>query len=186
MRIIAGSLKGRTLSAPPGMSTRPTTDSVREMIFSLLDHHVTWAGRHIIDLCCGSGALGFEALSRGAAHCTFVDSSPAVMALVQETADSFGLSERTTFVRSDVISFLKQRGPGSADVVFADPPYADRLCTRIANGLLKLAILTPGGIYVGEHGDTEIILPAPEWTTLAHKERGQTVVDVLRYDASLP
>ena len=175
MRIIAGELKGRTIPAPPGTGTRPTTDALRETIFSTLSHLVDWPSCTVLDLCCGSGAMGFEALSRGAKHATFVDASRVVCKQVEASAKDLGLTNRCTVICSSV-----ERAPltGPFHVVFADPPYDAMMCNRIATALVAKGLLAPGGLYVAEHSEREALLTDEHWEHLAQKKRGQAVVDI--------
>ncbi|MDZ4744729.1 MAG: RsmD family RNA methyltransferase [bacterium] len=196
MRIIAGELKGRVISAPSGSATRPTTDALRETIFSTLEHLVDWPTSNMLDLCCGSGAMGFEALSRGALHATFVDANRTVCVQVEATAADLGLSDRCTIHCIKIEQYLgsQYRGSGEArksntgasdvpadrkfGVVFADPPYDLMLCNRIAKALVVKGLLAPGGLYVAEHGDREALLADEHWEHVAQKTRGAAVVDI--------
>ena len=131
MRVIAGRWGGRRLQAPPGDATRPTSDRVREALFSVLGTRVD--GAHVLDLFAGSGALGIEALSRGAAAATFVDSAPAAIRALKANLDALGADAEVR--RADVRRFL---GGASAaaryyDLVFLDPPY--RLAARMGGRL---------------------------------------------------
>jgi 16S rRNA (guanine966-N2)-methyltransferase len=148
MRVIAGRWGGRRLQAPPGDATRPTSDRVREALFSVLGDRVD--GARVLDLFAGSGALGIEALSRGAAHATFVDSAPA--AIRSLTANLSALGADAEVRRADARRFL---GAASAngrhyDLVFLDPPY--RLAGRLGGELAAAlpAVLAPGAVVVTE------------------------------------
>jgi 16S rRNA (guanine966-N2)-methyltransferase len=148
MRVIAGRYGGRRLQAPPGASTRPTSDRVREALFSVLADRVHDA--RVLDLFAGSGALGIEALSRGAAEVTFVDSAPAAIRAVRANLEA--LETAAEVRRSDARRFL---GAASAaarqyDLVFLDPPYrlAGRLGSELTAGLP--AVLAPGAAVVAE------------------------------------
>ena len=120
MRVIAGSHGGRTLAAPRGQATRPTSDRVREALFSILGDI---SGAEVLDLYAGSGALAIEALSRGAASATLVDSAPAAIASVRRNLTALGLEARVR--REDVRAFLRaaSRSAPQYDLVFLDPPY---------------------------------------------------------------
>jgi 16S rRNA (guanine966-N2)-methyltransferase len=122
MRVIAGRLRGRRLVAPPGEETRPTSDRVRESLFSLLG---PLEGARVLDLFAGSGALGIEALSRGAATVDFVDSAPAAVRAVRANLDALGVVEGVRLRRQDARAFLRAaRTAGHEyDLVFLDPPY---------------------------------------------------------------
>jgi 16S rRNA (guanine966-N2)-methyltransferase len=123
MRVVAGAAKGRRLSAPPGRDVRPTGDRVREAIFSSLDSMDAIADATVVDLFAGTGALGIEALSRGARHVTFVDDSTAAIRTIEDNLAGTRLAgPRATVVKRDVLRWLAD-APGT-DVAFADPPYA--------------------------------------------------------------
>jgi 16S rRNA (guanine966-N2)-methyltransferase len=148
VRVIAGEWGGRRLQAPPGAATRPTSDRVREALFSVLGERVR--GARVIDLFAGSGALGIEALSRGAAEATFVDSSPAAVRALRANLDALGATAEVR--RQDAVRHL---GAASAaarqyDLVFLDPPY--RLAGRLGGELSAIlpAVLAPGAAVIAE------------------------------------
>lgn len=148
MRITGGTWGRRPLQAPPGRATRPTTDRVREALFSLLDARVALASSRVLDLFAGSGALGLEALSRGAAHVTFVERHGPTLSVARANAESLGATASATFVRSDVRTFLKREGD-PVELVFADPPYDLRWLPEMP--ALVLPRLVPDGVFVLEH-----------------------------------
>ena len=148
MRVIAGTYGGRRLQAPPGLDTRPTSDRVREALFSILGDRVP--GARVLDLFAGSGALGIEALSRGAAEATFVDNAaPAVRAIA---ANLEALGADATVVRAEARRFLggASRSARQYDLVFLDPP--DRLAALLGRDLSAAlaAVLAPGATVVAE------------------------------------
>lgn len=120
-RIIAGSVGGRRIAVPP-KGTRPTTDRVREAIFGKLDAEAVLKGARVLDAFAGSGALGIEALSRGASHSTFVDSAPAAVKVIGANLRDLGLEDVGSVVRADVLAHLKFEGE-RFDVALLDPPY---------------------------------------------------------------
>jgi len=148
MRVIAGEWRGRPLKAPPGAATRPTSDRVREALFSILAARVPDA--RVLDLFAGSGALGIEALSRGADSATFVDDAPAAIRAIE--ANLRALDATGTVRRSDVLRFLTsaRRGAAQYDLIFLDPPYrdAERLAPALSEALP--AVLAPGAVAVAE------------------------------------
>ncbi len=142
MRVVAGKLKGRTLHAPPGQGTRPTSDKVRGAIFNVLSDV---EGEHVLDLFAGTGALGIEALSRGAADATFVDDHPQAIEAIRRNAAELG----ARIVEREVLSFLRA-GDGHYDLVFADPPYSS--APRVGERLTELlpAVLSRNARIVTE------------------------------------
>ena len=175
LRIIAGEFKGRRLKAPAGRSVRPTGDRVKEAWFSILQQSLP--GARVLDLFAGSGALGFEALSRGAAQVDFVEQHGASLAVIRENAAALNVAARVTIHRSDAMRFAARLQPGAYDVGFADPPYAGDEADRLAKlfrttpfaGVLSIehaADRAIGGDDTRRYGDTAITLlyarrPAP-------------------------
>ena len=124
MRVIGGRSRGRRLAARLPPSVRPTSDRVRESIFDILGSQGGVEGLRVVDLFCGSGALGVEALSRGAASATFVDLDPDAVAAVRQNLDAVGLGdEPATLVRASLPGWLRGGGAGSFDLALCDPPY---------------------------------------------------------------
>src|SRR5437867_1230310 len=122
LRIIAGEFKGRRLKAPAGRTVRPTGDRVKEAWFSILQQSIPDA--RVLDLFAGSGALGFEALSRGAVSVDFVENSKASLAAIHDNATTLNVGDRVTIHRSDALRFAERLQPAFYDIAFADPPYA--------------------------------------------------------------
>jgi 16S rRNA (guanine966-N2)-methyltransferase len=131
VRVVAGEFRGRRLAAPRGTRTRPTADRVREALFSMLGDV---SGARVLDLYAGSGALGIEALSRGADSAVFVERDPRAVAAIERNLESLGVEEEV--LRDDVVRFLR-RGSGTFDLVFCDPPYdwASRLAGPLTEHL---------------------------------------------------
>lgn len=148
MRIIAGRFKGRTLHGPPVTGVRPTSDRLRETLFNLVD--VETPGRRVLDGFAGTGAVGLEALSRGAAHVTFVDRDPRAIAVIRRNVEACGASEACAIIRSDFIGLARQFGGESPfDLVLLDPPYDYH---ELDGALAEAAALVrPGGLVVLEH-----------------------------------
>ncbi len=162
MRIVGGELKGRTLHAPVGDKTRPTTDRTRESIFNILAH-AEWShgaeNARVLDLFAGSGALGFEALSRGAAFALFVETDEAARGAIRRTIDELHLFGVTRVHRRDATDLgVKPAGLGAPfDLVFLDPPYARGLGEKALATLLPGGWITQDALIVFEHGATEDI-----------------------------
>ena len=149
MRIIGGTFRGHPLRAPKG-PTRPTTDRTREAIFNLVQSRLALHEARVLDLFAGSGALGLEALSRGAAHATFVEQGGAALRMIRQNADSLGVADRCTLHRADVLRFLATPSGQAYDLVLADPPYALAALERLPDLLLPCLALE--GLLVLEHG----------------------------------
>lgn len=170
MRVVAGELRGRRIEAPPGTDTRPTTDKVREATFNALGSLDLVRDALIVDLYAGSGALGIEALSRGAAHCTFVERDRTALRTLRANLAGLGLDDRSRVVAGDAV--VLARGL-EADVVLADPPYGfDRW-----DDLLRVV---PGPFVVAEAGG-ELLAPAG-WSISRSKRYGRTWVTFLERD----
>src|SRR5579862_7163999 len=136
MRIVAGQWKGRTIHAPPGRRMRPTSDRVREAWMSIVQ---PWLERaRVLDLFAGSGALGLEALSRGAASADFVDVDPLHLALLRKNAQSLHAGELAIAHRGDALEYAERLKAGAFDVAFADPPYDEGLAERVAEIWLRV------------------------------------------------
>ncbi|MEP7066554.1 MAG: 16S rRNA (guanine(966)-N(2))-methyltransferase RsmD [Gemmatimonadota bacterium] len=130
MRIVAGRWRGRTIAAPRGTAVRPTADRVREAWMSILQNDLPDA--NVIDLFSGSGALGLEALSRGASHATFVESAAPSLASLRANIEQLGAESATTVHRMDALRFLATVNDHAYDVAFADPPYRKGFAARVA------------------------------------------------------
>ncbi|MFY0400430.1 MULTISPECIES: 16S rRNA (guanine(966)-N(2))-methyltransferase RsmD [Brevundimonas] len=185
MRIVAGSLKGRAIVTPEGQNTRPTSDRARQAIFNVLEH-APWAeGLHearVIDLYAGSGALGFEALSRGAAFCLFVDTDDGARGAIRENMDAYGLFGRCRVHRRSATDLGPR--PGSAGeaftLAFLDPPYARGLGEQTLARLLEGGWLAPGAIVVFERGSDEPEIDTPGYERLDARDYGAARVLFLR------
>jgi 16S rRNA (guanine966-N2)-methyltransferase len=149
-RIVAGEAGGRRLAVPPGDRTRPTSDRAREALFGSLSALLELAGARVLDLFAGSGAVGLEAVSRGAAAALLVDSEARAAATAKDNAAALGLSERVT-VRRDRVERALAGDPAPYDLVFADPPYAlaDDELARVLHRLTE-GWLAPGAVLVVE------------------------------------
>ncbi|MFN3353606.1 MAG: 16S rRNA (guanine(966)-N(2))-methyltransferase RsmD, partial [Brevundimonas sp.] len=160
MRIVSGSLKGRAITTPEGQNTRPTSDRARQAIFNVLEH-AAWAEglteARVIDLYAGSGALGFEALSRGAAFCLFVETDDGARGAIRENMDAYGLFGRCRVHRRSATDLGPR--PGSAGeaftLAFLDPPYRQGLGEQTLARLLEGGWLAPGAVVVFERGSDE-------------------------------
>jgi 16S rRNA (guanine966-N2)-methyltransferase len=135
MRIIAGAWRGRTIKSPTGEHVRPTRDRIRQAWLNIVQPKLP--GATVADLCAGSGALGLEALSRGATHADFVDSDPRSIALIKDNIATLSAASQSTVHKSDAVQFVQTLPEQSFDIVFADPPYASDVAVRLAQAWLK-------------------------------------------------
>ncbi|MGB8032171.1 MAG: 16S rRNA (guanine(966)-N(2))-methyltransferase RsmD [Terracidiphilus sp.] len=157
MRIIAGTYRSRTLAAPPGMSTRPTSDRLRETLFNVLAPRIE--GAVFLDLYAGSGAVGLEALSRGAARVAFVERAPAALKVLDGNLARLGIGDGVRVHRKSVSAYLRSAveagpKPEKNEVVFLDPPYDAAEEYAIALGLMggpAQGILAPDAVVIAEH-----------------------------------
>ena len=152
MRVIAGHYRGRVLRSPPSMQVRPTSDRLRETLFNVLAPRIM--GTRFLDLCAGSGAIGIEALSRGASHVTFVDRSRKMCGLIESNLDLCGVPEdETEVVMAEAAEFLRRaisRGVEGWDIAFFDPPYATDYLPVLAS-FGSGALLKDDSVLVVEH-----------------------------------
>lgn len=182
MRIITGTARGRRLETLAGEDTRPTAERVKEGLFSVLQFEIE--GRRVLDLFAGSGQLGLEALSRGAADCVFVDKNAAAVEIVRRNLKQTGLSEHARVICQDAMAYLA-RGGETFDIAFLDPPYAA--------GLLEPALqqvaprMQPGGVIVCETNDAGSLPDRVGHFALARTYRyGKIYIWLYRYDADQP
>lgn len=146
MRVISGSARGRRLKEPSGMDIRPTADQVKEAMFSILQFDIQ--GARVLDMFAGTGQLGIEALSRGAAFAVFCDESAMSQRLVSENLRTCGFEDRGQFRRGDVRRLLPSLG--KYDIVILDPPYASNLYEDCLKMIIEIDILTEDGIIICE------------------------------------
>ena len=185
MRIVAGRFRGRSLSAPLGRATRPTSDRARQALFDMLAH-APWSpgldGLRVIDLFAGSGALGLEALSRGAAFCLFVDTDKAARGAIRDNVEALGLFGAARIHRRDATDLGPR--PASAgvafDMAFIDPPYGQGLGERAMAALLPGGWLADDALAVLERGAWEADLQAAGFELLTTRRWGAARVDVFR------
>lgn len=178
MRIIAGEWRGRKLVAPAGTLTRPTADRTRETLFSMLASRLgSFEGLRVADLYAGSGALGLEALSRGAAHATFVESDRAALRAIGANIETLGAAARTS-VRATSADALP--ATNAFDLVFADPPYEAGSGSAVAAAAAKADWLAKGGWMAVEthHGDP--VEPPTGWERVAERDVGRARLTLLR------
>ena len=158
MRVITGTARGRRLREPSNYAIRPTTDKVKEAMFNILQFKVE--GAACVDLFAGTGQLGIEAMSRGAASCVFVDRSPEAIKIVGENLRATGLADRARVIKGDSLAVLE--GLRDVDLIFLDPPYADDTLENAIKLINRFDILKKNGIIVAESPKDKILPALPE------------------------
>jgi len=175
LRVSGGEARGRRLRAPKNI--RPTQDMVKQAIFNMVGPAIE--GATVLDLFAGSGALGIEALSRGAAHVTFVDQHPRGLAILRQNLDALGFKERSQIVRGDVVHWLESQPAilATSDYVFLDPPYDDVVLDRALKYLDRSA--TEATVFA-EHSKRQEVPALARLRVDRERRYGDTVVTVLR------
>ena len=178
MRIVGGAFRGRALAAPRDQSIRPTTDRARESLFNVLTHAHgdRLAGARVLDLFAGTGALGLEALSRGAAACVFIEESAQGRGLIRENVEAFGLQGRTKIFRRDATSLGEVGTMQPFDLLFADPPYGKGFGERALASARAGGWLKPGALCVVEEAAAAGFGPVEGFALLDERAYGETVI----------
>lgn len=179
MRIIAGRLRRRMLRAPRGNLMRPTSNRTRESIFNLLTSRLDLDGAVVLDLFAGTGALGLEAVSRGAVAVSFVEQNGRVLKYTRQNAADLGVADGCWFLRADAVAYLDRYHGPAFDIIFADPPYELEALPRLPD--LAVPHLKPGGLFVLEHDIRFAFDDHPCLDT--SRPYGRTVVSLFRSDS---
>ncbi len=183
MRIVAGKFRGRNIEAPAGAATRPTSDRVRETMFNILAHGIegfTFEGSRVLDLFAGTGALGFEALSRGASFCQFVDDSAGARGLIRRNAEALGVLGQVKVWRRDATRLGAAAPQPRFDLVFADPPYGNGLAAQAMASVVNGGWLDDEGLMVVEETNDAEVPDVAGLTLLDQRNYGDTQVRIYR------
>jgi len=190
VRIVGGSHRGRPLAAPEGPTVRPTSDRAREALFNILEHG-SWAaqgspvaGARVLDAFAGTGALGLEALSRGAAHATFLEQSAAAMAALKTNVATLKETARAVILRGDATA--PTRAPESCSLVFLDPPYGQELGPKALTALAKAGWIAEAAIVVLEVGAREDFAAPEGFAVVDERRYGAARLVLMRYGAPAP
>ena len=186
MRIVAGEFRGRALATPAGAAIRPTADRLRQTIFDILVHRFAnpIAGARVLDLFAGTGAMGIEALSRGAAYALFVEDSVEGRGLIRRNIEALGLTGRTRIFRRDATRLGPTGTVSPFGIVFADPPYRKGLGERALAAALAGNWLLPGAIIVLEEAAGVAVAPLPGFVSEETRTVGDSQVTFLRLVAA--
>ena len=181
MRVITGSARGCQLKAPKGLDTRPTLDQVKEGLFSVIQFEIE--GRRVLDLFAGSGQLGIEALSRGAASAVFVDAGREAVSVIGENLQRTHLQDRARVLRTDYLSYLNSCRE-TFDLVFLDPPYDNVFLENAIKRISEIDILSESAIILCERPSEKTLPPPPPGLRHCRDYRyGRAAVTIYRRDA---
>jgi 16S rRNA (guanine966-N2)-methyltransferase len=183
MRIVGGKFKGHGLAGPKGQATRPTSDRVREAIFNILAHGIdgfSFQGARVLDLFAGTGAMGLEALSRGAKFCQFVDEAAEARGIIRRNADALGVIGQCKIWRRDATRLGPAAPQPGFDLVFADPPYNKELGSKALRSLVYGTWLTPQAIVVVEEAERAMLACPPELSEIDRRIYGDTQILIAR------
>jgi 16S rRNA (guanine966-N2)-methyltransferase len=187
MRIVGGEFRGRPLAAPRSQDIRPTTDRTREAVFNVLTHRFPekLEGARVLDLFAGTGALGLEAMSRGASHCLFIEESAEGRGLIRTNVEAFGLQGRTKIFRRDATGLGDAGTIAPFGLVFADPPYSRGLGEAALNSALRGGWLLPQALCVVEEAASAPFSPGDGFAVLDERGYGDTVVRFIETRATV-
>lgn len=185
MRITGGRLRGRVLVGPQDDHVRPTSDKVRQALFNLLEHHPALADfsletTRVLDLFAGTGALGLEAISRGASYCLFIDDSAGSRALLRRNVEALGLTGVTKIWRRNAAELGRLDTLSPFGLAFLDPPYGRGLIVPALDALIEGGWLLPKAVVAAETNESKSIEPARGYALIDRRVYGDTAVSLIR------
>jgi 16S rRNA (guanine966-N2)-methyltransferase len=188
MRIVSGRFKGRTLKAPGDAALRPTSDKVRQAIFNILEHarfaaDFSLEGARVVDLFAGTGALGLEALSRGAKYCLFIEDAAESRAIIRENVEALGLTGASKIWRRDATNLGALDTLAPFDLAFLDPPYRKGLIAPTLTGLASGGWLNPNALIIAEAAEDETMPVVDGYEMLDDRVYGDTRIAFMRLTA---
>ena len=180
MRVITGKARGTVLKTPDGLATRPTTDRVKEALFSII--HFDIPDAEVLDLFAGTGQLGIEALSRGARHAVFVDVQDQACKLVKENLQRAKLQEQAQVIKGEYTQYLRNCGK-KFSIIFLDPPYSEEFLEKSLNLITEIDILQSGGIIVTERPLGKVLLcDFPGYSRSKDYKYGKVILTIFKKD----
>lgn len=181
VRIITGKYKGRLLRISKGVDIRPTSDRVKETLFNILSSRIEFENLVVLDLFAGTGALGFEALSRGAGKVFFVDNYRKALNVISENAQALGCTDKVIIINDDVLNFIEYADE-KFDLIFADPPYMYRHIDELVYKIWERKLLSEIGFFSLEH-DSGILFTsdAVPFEIEARREFGRTAITIFKH-----
>ena len=177
MRVVGGRLGGRRLRAVPGRDTRPTSDRVREALFGVLGERVE--GAKVLDLFAGTGALGIEAVSRGASSAVLVEQAAPAVAVIRANLDALDLNDTVRVRRTRAETYLRTQRDGPFDLVLLDPPYGSGLAAPALTALADAGWVAPGALVVVESGPRDVFEAPPGFTPVDQRRYGKAMLRFL-------
>lgn len=185
MRIVAGKFRGKQLETPKSDAIRPTSDRAREAVFSIIGSRLgpNLDGLYVLDLFAGTGAMGLEALSRGAAHCVFVDTGIEARGLIRGHIESFGLGGQTKLLKRDATDLGPVERMRPADLVFCDPPYGKGLGEKAIASALSGGWIAADALMLIEDDSDAVIVAPPGTEIIDRRDYGSTAITFLRRTA---
>ena len=192
MRIVGGKYRKLPLVAPKGNATRPTTDRTRESLFNILENRINFSDIRVLDLFAGTGALGLEAISRGACYCLFVEQATSARNAIHENIETLGVQEMTSIYRRDATCLGEMREIGKADdaqpfsLVLCDPPYSKKLGTKAAASLVCGNWLASEALFVLEENHVSFPDEITDFELLNQRRYGDTRIGIFRFTKNSP
>lgn len=180
MRVISGSARGKQLLSVPGMSTRPTTDRVKESIFNIVQFSVP--GAKVLDLFAGTGQMGIEALSRGASETIFVDADKVAAGIIRKNIEGARVADRSTILCQDFHGCLSQLKNKKFDIIFLDPPYGGKILNDALNHIELFDICASGGIIICESSSQDSVICPKGFSLGREYHYGMIKITVIRKD----
>lgn len=181
MRVIAGSARGVRLLAPKGVSTRPTSDRVREALFSIITSSFDVKDVRALDICAGTGSLGIEAISRGAASCTFIEHDVSACVSLEKNISTARCPDKTDIIKLDAVKALRLlAGRGRQfEIAFFDPPYASELYIPVLEALAGFSLIVAGGLLVVESSSRNVLADhVGSFVKIDHRVYGDTALEL--------
>jgi len=183
MRIITGKFKGRTLVTTKDVHVRPAMDRVKGAIFNMLQNRLALGGARVLDLFAGTGSLGLEALSRGAAVITFVDDNRHMLDVIEKNAELLGCLEECDIIHDDALSFVERTSHRDFDLIFADPPYEYEETRTIPHKVFAGQLLKKDGLLIIEHAKRTAFDPSTAYTLDVRRDFGNTSLSFFLHPA---
>jgi len=186
MRVVGGKYRSHPIICPTGKTIRPTTDRTRESLFNILENRIEIVGVRVLDLFAGTGALGIEALSRGASYCVFVEQAHSARAAIRRNIDALGIQDGTKIFNRDATQLGELKSMRPFQLAFADPPYGKGLGVKSASCLQRGNWLSPGAIFILEESTSTFPAKLEGFSLIDSRAYGNTTIGLFEYDTITP